>query len=90
MTETQINVYNGILNDYSLRRYTTNWSDLVAEIMKQPGQMPRTNRPFLDSDLEKLIQESTGRLKDRAIELQREISINKQTLNDKWHQKKTR
>jgi hypothetical protein len=80
-------LYNGILNDSSIQRYSLNWKDVVTAIEKKyKGKENIRKRPdiqFTDQLLETAQKVSKGSLSMLLYKMQKELQINVQTLKEK-------
>ena len=77
-------LYNGIMNDYSIRRYTTRWEDVVQKIEKRYKNIPRTDEEFVNELLFNALNVTKGSLHEDIKCFARELSINLETLRDKY------
>lgn len=83
-----IDLHNGIMNDYSIRRYSLGWETIVASLKRRYKTIPE------DSDIQfenRLVVEAAlvakGRLKKDIEAFGRELNINVQTLREKSREK---
>ncbi len=76
-------LYNGILNDYSIQKYTTYWLDIINKIEKRYKSIPRTDEQFDNTMLLDALSVSKGKLRKDIETLSRELSINLETIRNK-------
>ncbi len=76
-------LYNGIMNDYSIRRYTMGWQDIVTKLEKRYKHIPKTDEYFETKMLINALLVSKGTLRKDIECFARELSINMESLRDK-------
>jgi len=76
-------LYNGIINDYSIRRYSMGWQDIVTKLEKRYKNIPKTNKQFENELLFKALSVAKGSLLIDIENFSKELSINKETLREK-------
>jgi hypothetical protein len=77
-------LYNGIMNDYSIQKYSLGWSDIVKRIKKRYRKpIQRTDETFDNKTLQSAIKVATGNFKKQLEAFARELSINIETFHDK-------
>lgn len=76
-------LYNGIMNDYSVRRYTLGWNDITSKLEKRYKNITRTDEEFTDKLVTDALQVAKGKLHESIINFSRELNINIKTLSDK-------
>lgn len=77
-------LHNGIMNDYSIRRYTLGWETVVAAIKRRYKTIPEN--PDIQFETRLLIEAAevaSGRLKSDIEAFGRELNLNLQTLREK-------
>lgn len=79
-------LYNGIMNDHSIQRYSTGWQDIVLKLEKRYKGIPRTDIQFDNSLLHAAAKVAKGNLLRDIESFSRELQINIETLNDKYKQ----
>jgi hypothetical protein len=78
-----ISLYNGIMNDYSIRRYSLGWEEIINKIEKKYKNIPKTNEQFENKLIYNALDVVKGSLY-RDIEcFGKELSINLETLREK-------
>lgn len=77
------NLYNGIMNDYSVRRYTGGWQDIVAKLEKRYKSIPTSDIQFETKLVVEAMNVAKGQLLKDIQCFARELDINIQTLNEK-------
>lgn len=78
-------LYNGIMNDYSIQRYSLGWREIVSKIEEPYRNIPRTDIQFEDVLLTNAIDLTSGSMREILIAFGRELSINVETLREKSH-----
>ena len=80
------NLYSGIMNDSSIQRYTLGWSDVTGLIAKKlKSKAINKDVQFENSLLVKAISATEDKdLLNVIRAFARELSINMDTMNDKW------
>ena len=79
-----IDLHNGIMNDYSIRRYTLGWENVVAAIKRRYKTIPKDDDIQFESELiTKAAEVAKGRLKEDILAFGRELGISLQTLREK-------
>ena len=76
-------LYNGIMNDYSIQRYSLNWKDVVAKIESRYKQIPLTNEVFEDKLVYDALKVAKGTLKRDIEAMAKELSISRETIREK-------
>ena len=77
-------LYNGILNDHSIQRYSLNWIDIIEQLEKRfRKEIPRTDEEFSEDVLTNSIATTRGKLQQSLIAFAKEISISNTTLVEK-------
>jgi len=82
MKELQ-NLYNGIMNDYSVRRYTGGWQDIVSKLEKRYKSIPASDIQFEKQLVVDAIKVAKGQLLKDLQCFARELDINVVTLREK-------
>ena len=77
------NLYNGIMNDYSVRRNTMGWEVIIEKLQKRYKTIGKTDVKFTDDLLSKALSVSSGSLKKDIISFIDEMAINLETLRNK-------
>jgi hypothetical protein len=83
MKKELISLYNGIMNDYSIRRYSMGWQDIVTKIEKRYKNIPKSDEQFVDELLHNALNVTTGSLHKDIDSFRRELNISMQTLREK-------
>ena len=79
-------LYNGIMNDSSIRRYSLGWQNIVNKIEAKYKDIPKTNEQFEDKLILNALSVAKGSLR-RDIEcFSKELSINVETLRNNLNQ----
>jgi hypothetical protein len=76
-------LYNGIMNDASIRRYSVGWQEIVKKLEHRYKSIPKTNEQFTNKVLIDALSVSKGNLKKDIECFGRELSINMETLRTK-------
>jgi hypothetical protein len=76
-------LYNGIMNDHSIRRYSIGWEEIAIKIEKRYKNIPKTDEQFEDRLLLEASQVAKGSLLKDIECFARELSINVETLREK-------
>lgn len=76
-------LYNGIMNDYSIRRYTMGWQDIVTKLEKRYKNIPKTDEQFENELLFNALTVAKGSLRKDIECFTRELSISMETLREK-------
>jgi len=76
-------LYNGIMNDYSIRRYSSGWQDIVTKLEKRYNSIPKTDEQFEHEMLIKALFVAKGSLRKDIECFAKELSINMETLREK-------
>lgn len=76
-------LYNGILNDYSIRRYSLGWSIIVEKIERRYKSIPRTDEQFENKLIINALSVSKGSLQKDIKFFAKELELNIKTLNNK-------
>lgn len=76
-------LYNGIMNDYSIRRYSMGWQDIVTKLEKRYKKIPKTDEQFEDKLLFDALVIAKGSLRKDIECFARELSISMETLKEK-------
>lgn len=74
-------LYNGILNDHSIQRYSLGWIDVIDSIEKRYKNIQRTNESFENSLISDALKVTKGKLNKQIETFARELSINIETLH---------
>jgi hypothetical protein len=56
-------LYNGIMNDYSIRIYSMGWQDIVTKLEKRYKNIPRTDETFENELLINALSVAKGSLR---------------------------
>lgn len=73
-------LYNGIMNDFSIRRYSIGWKQIIDKLEKRYKVIPKTNQQFENKLLINALNVANGSLKKDIEMFMRELSINIETL----------
>lgn len=76
-------LYNGIMNDYSIRRYSMGWQDIVLKLEKRYKNIPKTDEQFENELLFNALNVAKGSLRKDIECFARELSISMETLREK-------
>lgn len=76
-------LYNGILNDYSIQRYTLGWSDVIKKIESRYKRIPRTDEAFEQIMLPKALAKTRGSLQRDIIVFAKELELNLESKREK-------
>jgi hypothetical protein len=77
-------LYNGIINDVSIQRYSMGWSDVVTMIeARYKTPIKKTNEVFTDDLLLDALLVTSGKLRKSIESMISELQINNKTLSDK-------
>lgn len=82
-TPTAINLfalYNGIKNDYSIQRYSSNWKIILDKIKTRYQSIPVTNQQFSNRLVLNCLATSNCSLHQDILTFARELEINLTTL----------
>ena len=77
-------LYNAILNDASIQRYSLGWKTITDAIKKRYKTIELTDEQFSDRRVKEAITVSKGNLKSAIEAFARELSINIETLAQKY------
>ena len=79
-----IDLHNGIMNDYSIRRYTLGWENVVESIKRRHKTIPKDDDIQFEFRLiHKAAEVAKGTLKKDIEAFGRELDISLQTLREK-------
>lgn len=79
-----IDLHNGIMNDYSIRRYTLGWESIVASLKRRYKRIPEdTDIQFEQKLIHNAAAVAKGQLKRDIEAFGRELNINLETLREK-------
>ena len=78
-------LYNGIMNDFSIRRYSAGWQDIVTKLEKRYKNIPKTDEQFEDKLLFNALTVAKGSLRKDIECFARELSITRETLREKYN-----
>jgi hypothetical protein len=82
-------LYNGILNDYSIQRYSLGWVDIIETIEKRyKNPIKKTDESFENSLLTEALKVTKGKLNKQIQMFARELQINVDTLHSNYKEKK--
>lgn len=76
-------LYNGIMNDYSIQRYSLGWESIVGKLEKRYKNIPKTDEQFENDLLCDALMVAKGSLRKDIEIFARELSINIETLREK-------
>ena len=76
-------LYNGIMNDYSIRRYSMGWQDVVTKLEKRYKNIPKTDEQFEEKLLFNALNIAKGSLRKDIECFARELSISMETMREK-------
>ena len=83
-------LYNGIMNDYSIRRYSMGWQDIITKLEKRYKNIPKTDEQFKNELLFNALTVAKGSLRKDIECFARELSISVETLREKLNYGKER
>ena len=84
-----IQLYNGIMNDRSIQRYSMGWKDITDYIEKKFKNIQRdTEIQFENNMVIKAAESASNSLRSRIECFGRELSINLETLGNKQNPSK--
>jgi hypothetical protein len=75
-------LYNGIMNDYSIRRYSMGWQNIVTKLEKRYKNIPKTDKQFENELLFNALSVVKGSLRKDIECFAKELSINMETLKN--------
>lgn len=84
MNQALNNLYNGIMNDYSIRRYSMGWSPITEKLERRYKRITRTDIQFEHRLVTEAAEVATGSLKSDIEAFGRELGISLQTLREKY------
>lgn len=76
-------LYNAIMNDYSIQRYTLSSKDVLDKISKRYKNIKHEDIEFSEELLKQSIDVSEGSFRKLLIEFGNELNINLTTLAEK-------
>lgn len=76
-------LYNGIINDYSIQRYTLGWRDVIKKIESRYKRIPRTDEQFEQIMLPKALAKTRGSLQRDIIVFAKELELNLESKREK-------
>jgi len=76
-------LYNGIMNDHSIRRYSSGWQDIVTKLERKYKVIPKTDEMFENEMLLNALSVAKGSLRKDIECFSLELSINVETLREK-------
>lgn len=76
-------LYNGIMNDYSIRKYSLGWRDIIAKLESRYKTIPKTDEQFENKMLISAALVTKGALRKDIEGFARELSISMETLREK-------
>ena len=85
--EILFKLYNGIMNDASIQRYTMGWEDVTNAIKRKYKNIPEMDKQFGNSLVRDALNVTSGKLHDLIAIFGRELNINTQSLSDKFKKK---
>ena len=80
-------LYNGIMNDYSIRRYTLGWTSIIEKLDRRYRSIPKTDEQFGNNLVVGALRVAKGSLHKDIKNFAKELSINLETLREKTKQK---
>lgn len=85
MTQSQAlkRLYNGIMNDPSIRRYSLGWKDIVSRIETKYKTIERTDESFTENMLLEALEVTSGNLKRDIQAFAKELSFSLETIGEK-------
>ena len=76
-------LYNGIMNDFSIRRYSMGWEVIIEKLERRYKAIPRTDEQFEGYLIDNALLVAKGSLRKDIEGFGRELSINMETLREK-------
>lgn len=76
-------LYNGILNDYSIQRYTLGWSNVIKKIESRYKRIPRTDEQFEQVMLLKALGKTRGTLHGAIRVFAKELELTLESKREK-------
>ena len=76
-------LYNGIMNDYSIRKYSLGWETIITKLEKRYKNIPKTDEQFENKLLFNALSVSKGSLRKDIECFARELTITMETLREK-------
>ena len=76
-------LYNGIMNDYSIRKYTTGWKEITSKIEKRFPKIKPSDIQFENHLITNALLVAEGSLLKAIETFAKEMSINLETLRSK-------
>jgi hypothetical protein len=88
MKKELVRLYNGIMNDYSIRRYTSGWVDVVDAINNRYETIEETDEQFENELLLNALTVTKGKLHDVIKTFATELDLNLSSLREKENNKR--
>ncbi len=76
-------LYNGIINDYSIQRYTLGWRDVVIKLESRYKRIPRTDEQLDQIMLRKAMGKTRGSLQRAIIVFAKERELTLESTREK-------
>ena len=76
-------LYNGIMNDYSIRRYSMGWEIIIDKLDRRYKSIPKTDEQFDNKLLIDAMAVAKGSLYKDIVCFTKELMINMETLSEK-------
>ena len=76
-------LYNGIMNDYSIRHCSLGWQDIVLKLEKRYKKIEKTDEQFKNELLINALYFTNGSLRKDIKCFAKELSINTEALIEK-------
>ena len=77
-------LYNGIMNDASLQRYSLGWKDITDKLQSRYKNIPKTDEQFEDKLIVNALTVAKKSLHKDIECFARELAINLDTLRNKY------
>lgn len=77
-------LYNGIMNDYSIRRYSLGWQNIIQKLERRYKSIHNTDEQFENELLFNALKVAKGSLRNDIECFAKELSINMETLRQKY------
>jgi hypothetical protein len=88
MKKELVRLYNGIMNDYSIQRYTSGWVDVINAIDERYKNIEQSDEQFENELLLNALAVTNGKLHKLIITFAKELSLNLSSLKEKENNKR--
>lgn len=88
MKKELVSLYNGIMNDYSIQRYTSGWVDVINAVDKLYKNIEPSDEQFENKLLLDALTVTKGKLHDVIETFATELALNLSSLREKENSKR--